>query len=169
MMTSGLPTVFDADALNLIAEDVSLKRALRPHHVITPHPGEAARLLGRALTEPIEDACALRTLNCQVVLKGTASVIPCGNRALLSASGGCGMAQGGSGDCLTGVIGALMAQRAALAGTSGLSGATLAECAAVGSELHGLAGELAQSRKGIRGMTAVDLVEALPEVFLRYE
>ena len=169
MMTSGLPTVFDADALNLIAEDVSLKRALRPHHAITPHPGEAARLLGRALTEPIEDACALRTLNCQVVLKGATSVIPCGNRALLSASGGCGMAQGGSGDCLTGVIGALMAQRAASAGASGLSGATLAECAAVGSELHGLAGELAQSRKGIRGMTAVDLVEALPEVFLRYE
>ena len=169
LMASGLPALFDADALNLIAEDASLKRALRPHHLITPHPGEAARLLGRVLTEPIDDAYALRTLNCQVVLKGAASVIPVGSRAAISASGGCGMARGGSGDCLAGIIGALMVQHAARSGAAGLTGAALAGCAAAGSELHGLAGEAAQTRHGIRGMTVSDIVEALPEVLMRYE
>ena len=167
LMACGLPALFDADALNLIADDASLKRALRPHHLITPHPGEARRLLGRALTDPIEDAYALRTMNCQVLLKGAASVIPVGGRAMISTSGGCGMARGGSGDCLSGIIGALMAQRAA--DRSGLSGPALAECAAVGSELHGLAGEAAQARLGIRGMTAMDIVGSLPQVLMRYE
>ena len=174
VLECGLPALFDADALNLIARDASLRKALRPHHLITPHPGEAARLLGRAVTEPIEDAFALRTLGCQVLLKGAATVIPVGGRAAISASGGCGMAKGGSGDCLTGVAASLMAQAQAASRGSGrfsggLTGAALAECAAVASELHGLAGALAQSRRGVRGMTAMDLIEALPEVFMRYE
>lgn len=166
LMGRGLPALFDADALNLIAADAALRRSFKPHHVITPHPGEAARLLGRAVTDPIEDAFALRTLNCQALLKGATSVIPVGGRAVLSASGGCGMAKGGSGDCLTGVVGSLMAQRAADGG--GLTGAALAECAAVGSEIHGVAGEIAQARYGVRGMTARDIVEALPEALMRY-
>lgn len=167
LLGCGLPAVFDADALNLIAEDAALKRAFRPHHLITPHPGEAARLLGRIVTDPLEDAFALKALRCQVLLKGATSVIPVRGAARLSASGGCGMAKGGSGDCLTGLVGALMAEASAHAG--GLSGAALAECAAAASELHGRAGELAQARYGARAMCAQDIVEALPEAFLEYE
>ena len=167
LMGCGLPALFDADALNLIAADASLRRAFKPHHLITPHPGEAARLLGRAITDPVEDAFALRTLHCQVLLKGATSVIPIRQQAVLSASGCSGMAKGGSGDVLCGVIGALMAPEAAASAT--LSGPPLARCAAIASELHGLAGELAQARKGVRGMTAMDIVEALPEVLKRYE
>ena len=168
MLSSGLPVLFDADALNLIAGDRFMQEnLLRPHHLITPHPGEAARLLGRAVIDPIKDALALRERQCQVLLKGATCVIPDKDRVYLSASGCCGMARGGSGDILAGIIGALLAERAA--GTGSLSGDAIAKCAAVGSEIHGLAGELAQKRYGARGMCSQDIVEALPEVWKRYE
>ena len=166
-LTCGLPAVFDADALNLIAEDAALRKALKSHHLITPHPGEAARLLGRIVSDPIEDAFALRTLHCQVLLKGATTVIPVRNRARLSASGCSGMACGGSGDCLTGLAGGLMAQ--AIAAGSILTGVPLAECASVASEIHGRAGELAQARFGARGMCAMDIADRLPDAFLSYE
>ena len=167
LLEYGLPAVFDADALNLIAADPALKALLRPHHLITPHPGEAARLLGRPVDDPVADAFALRELGCQVLLKGSASVVPVGNRAWISMSGCQGMAKGGSGDCLTGLAGALMAQTAARNG--GLSGDSLAECALAASELHGAAGEIAQAKLGSRGMCAEDIPEALPKALKRYE
>ena len=166
VLESGLPAVLDADALNLIAADDALRAALRPRHLITPHPGEAARLLGRRVTDPIEGALALRKLGCQALLKGATTVIPVADCPRLSASGGPGMAKGGSGDCLSGILGALVAQAAR---ASAPEGAALAHLAAVGSELHGLSGELAQSRQGVRGMLSRDLVCALPEVLKRYE
>jgi NAD(P)H-hydrate epimerase len=70
------------------------------------------------------------------------------------------MAKGGSGDCLSGIIGALMAQH---------GGADIDRCALAGCLLHGAAGELARERKGVRGMTPMDLIEALPEALRRYE
>ena len=167
LLESALPAAFDADALNLIAADAALRDLLQPHHLITPHPGEAARLLGRPLADPIEDALALRGLGCQALLKGATSVIPVDSRAVLSASGGAGMAKGGSGDCLTGLAGSLMAEWAA-AGREG-RGAARAELAAVASELHGRAGEIAQARRGVRGMCAMDIVEALPDALRAYE
>ena len=164
LLASGLPTLFDADGLNLIAAEPSLKAMLAPHHLITPHPGEAARLLGRRATDPVADAFALRALGCQALLKGATTVIPVGGAAVLSASGGCGMAKGGSGDALSGLAGGLMAQYAA--GGRPLAGEDLARCAAVASELHGRAGELAQAEVGPRGMTAQDLVAALPRALM---
>ncbi len=160
LLCQGLPVLFDADALNLIARSADLRGLLRPHHLVTPHPGEAARLLGRAAADPISDALALRSLGCQALLKGATTVIPVGGEVWLSMSGGPGMAKGGSGDVLTGLTGGLMAQYAALGGA--LTGEALARCAAVASELHGLAGELAQAEKGVRGMCAMDIAEALP-------
>ena len=159
LMDCGLPTLFDADALNLISEDEALKKRFRAHHLITPHPGEAARLLGRRVTDPIGDAFGLQALGCQTLLKGAATVVPVGDRALISASGCSGMARGGSGDCLSGLIGGLMAQ---------WPGGSLAMLAAVGSELHGVAGELACAEKGVYGMNALDIVEAIPGALKRY-
>ena len=164
MLTCGLPTLFDADALNLIARDDGLRALLRPHHLITPHPGEAARLLGRRATDPVSDALALSALGCQALLKGATSVIPVDGVARLSASGCQGMAKGGSGDVLAGLAGSLMAQCAA-SGVD-MTGAALAETAAAASELHGLAGELAQAKLGPMGMCAADIVEALPRALL---
>ena len=167
LLGCGLPALFDADALNLIAADGALRAMLRPNHVITPHPGEAARLLKRNASDPVADAQALKALGCQALLKGAATVIPLEGRAVLSASGAAGMAKGGSGDCLTGLLGGLTAERAA-AGLE-VSGAALGELSAVASEIHGKAGELAQAKRGVRGMCAMDIVEALPEAFRYYE
>ena len=163
VLSCGLPALLDADGLNLISEDDGLKALLRPHHLITPHPGEAARLLGRPMRAPLADAMALRELGGQALLKGAATVIPVGRRTVISVSGTCGMAKGGSGDCLSGIIGALMAQ----AGRD-VTGEALAMCAAVGSELHGVAGEIACAARGVRGMLPLDLIEALPEALMRY-
>ncbi len=166
LLTCERPLLLDADALNLIAASDRLKSMLRPHHLLTPHPGEAARLLRRRPADPIGDAFALRALGCQALLKGATTVVPVGEQAVLSASGGCGMAKGGSGDCLSGLIGGLMAQ---LSAKGSLSGDRLALCAALGSEIHGHAGELAQARFGPRGMCAGDLVDALPQALRDYE
>ena len=166
LLESGIAALFDADGLNLIAADGDLKALLRPHHLITPHPGEAARLLGRPLSDPLADATALTGLGCQALLKGATSVIPVGGESWLSASGCAGMAKGGSGDALTGLTGGLMAQLAA-AGTP-MTGVRLAKCAAIASEIHGRAGELAQERVGVRGMCAEDLIDALPEALRSY-
>ena len=163
VLSCGLPALLDADGLNILSESEALKALLRPHHLLTPHPGEAARLLGRRVENPIEDALELKALGAQVLLKGAATVIPLGDRPLVSISGTSGMAKGGSGDCLSGVIGALMAQH------KGASGDALALCAAVGSELHGLAGEKACQRRGMRGMTPLDMIDALPEVLKPYD
>ena len=167
LVDCGLPVLFDADGLNLIAGNPNLRKRLGPHHLITPHPGEAARLLGRAVDDPIADALALNALGCQALLKGAATVVPVGGAPWISASGGCGMAKGGSGDALTGLAGGLMAQCAA-AGTA-MTGEALAACAAYASEIHGRAGELAQRRLGPRGMCALDLVSALPDALRDYE
>ena len=164
LLECGLPALFDADGLNLIAEDPALKALLRPHHLVTPHPGEAARLLGRRVADPLADALALNGLGCQALLKGATTVIPVNGTPWLSASGSAGMAKGGSGDVLTGLAGGLMAQYAA----APLTGVPLAICAAVASELHGRAGELAAAKVGVRGMCASDLVDALPEALKEY-
>jgi NAD(P)H-hydrate epimerase len=163
LLESGIPGLFDADGLNLIAANDALKALLRPHHLITPHPGEAARLLGRPVADPLADALALNGLGCQALLKGATSVIPVAGQPWLSASGSAGMAKGGSGDVLTGLTGGLMAQYTVAAP---LTGVRLAQCAAFASELHGRAGEIAEAKLGVRGMCAEDLIDALPEAMM---
>ena len=158
VLASGLPAVVDADALNLLAAHREMQALLRPHHVITPHPGEAARLMDRLDTgDPIGAARALNDLGATVLYKGASTVVCApGESVFVSASGCCGMARGGSGDILSGILGALLADP--MLTQPGL-------CAALASELHGLAGERAQSRYGSRSMNAADILEFLPEVF----
>jgi NAD(P)H-hydrate epimerase len=152
ILESGLPAAVDADALNLLAENRELLSRLKPYHVLTPHPGEAARLTGGAQPDLIEGARALRALGATAILKGPTSVIA-GEEIHLSLSGTPGMARGGSGDALTGILGALLAQRI-----------PPEKAAWVADELHGLAGERAAEKFGVVSMMATDLVECLPEV-----
>jgi len=112
-VVSALPMVIDADALNLLAE---APRALSPGRVLTPHPGEAARLLGCTVADIQHDRfAAVRTMakrfSASVVLKGAGSLIadPDGSVAVCP-WGNPGMASAGMGDVLTGVIAALLAQ-----------------------------------------------------------
>lgn len=162
LLRSGLPGVIDADALNIISENPELKRLLKSHHVITPHPGEAARLLGRKCEDPVSDAHTLFELGCSVVLKGASRVIEGKHLRAISTSGANGMARGGSGDVLTGLLGGLLAAK-----TPCIPDPPPDVTAAVACEIHGLAGELAHAKYG-RAMNAADIIEFFPEVFKRY-
>lgn len=145
--------VIDADALNLLAKHPEVR--VGANTVITPHPGEAARLEGVSIAEitasVLESAQELaQRMGAVVVLKGATSVITDGEEVTLNLTGCPGMAKGGSGDVLTGVIAALMAQ-----------GLSPYEAASAGAFLHGRAGERAQEKHGERAMTALHLAHAL--------
>ncbi len=153
VLTSGLPAVIDADALNLLSASGALRSLLAPRHLITPHPGEAARLVPGLSGDPLERAKKLRELGAAALYKGAVTVIAGEKGCCLTTSGCSGMAKGGSGDVLTGMVGALLAQ--------GLPAETAGWLA---SEAHGLAGEAAERRKGSCAMTALDQIDALCEV-----
>ncbi len=151
VLDAGKPLVADADALNLIANtDFS-----RPDSVITPHPGEAARLLDESTAEVQGDRVAsVRALaeryGATAVLKGAGSLISAGSAApWLCVRGNPGMAAPGMGDALTGIVAALMAQ--------GFSAELAAIC---GVEIHARAGDLAAA-SGQRGLIASDLIAEL--------
>jgi NAD(P)H-hydrate epimerase len=148
---TGLPLVIDADGLNLLAE----RPDRRPSRILTPHPGEAARMLGTSAAEVQADRVgALRQLEARyggtVVLKGAGSLVSSASgKPWISMSGNPGMASAGMGDVLTGIIAGLLAQ-----------GLDAEEAAALGVELHAVAGDCAAS-SGERGILASDLIEEL--------
>jgi len=159
VLESGIPAAVDADALNILAEHHELFPLLRKKHVLTPHPGEARRLLPDLNpADPVAAARALSDLGATALYKGAACFISDGADAYVSRSGCCGMARGGSGDVLSGILGSLLAEQ---------SDRSHALTAALASEIHGLAGELAQEKYGPRGMNALDITEFLPEVLPR--
>ncbi|MGI4861490.1 MAG: NAD(P)H-hydrate dehydratase [Janthinobacterium lividum] len=163
VLALALPTIIDADALNLIAADPDLAARVRAqgrHLVLTPHPGEAARLLG-ITTKEIEadrlDALArlVRTYACTVVLKGSGTLIAAPDgRIAINPTGNSGLATGGTGDVLSGVVGAFLAQHlapfdAALAATW-IHGRAAEDLAAAGAGPAGLtAGELAPAMRSL--------------------
>ncbi|WP_369981012.1 NAD(P)H-hydrate dehydratase [Xanthomonas bundabergensis] len=150
-LAAELPLVIDADALNLLAQS---PRAL-PNAVLTPHPGEAGRLLGISTAEVQHDRfAAAATLaeryQAAVVLKGAGSIVAApGQLPRVIAAGNPGMAVGGMGDLLTGVIAALRAQ-----------GLAAFDAASVGALLHAAAGDRAAA-EGQRGLLPSDLLPAL--------
>lgn len=154
LLASGRPLLLDADALTLVADRGV---ALPPGCVLTPHPGEAARLLAVGVPRIQADRPgAARALanrhEAVVVLKGAGTVIDDGSRRHVCGAGNPGMATAGAGDVLSGVIGALRGQ--------GLDAATAA-CAGVLA--HALAGD-AVARRGQRGLLASEIAHALPTV-----
>lgn len=171
--TLAKPLVLDADALNLAAQDdrfwaESASRQQRQHWVITPHPGEAARLLATTTGQVQADRFAAITqlqmlTGTQCLLKGAGSLLAFATEADSSpgsvnqidvcTEGNPGMASGGMGDVLTGVIAALMAQ--------GLSSADALRC---GVCAHGEAADQAVAATGERGLLATDLLRWLPRV-----
>lgn len=165
LLASGLPSVLDADALNLLASGARLPEGARV--VITPHPGEAARLLGTTVAAIQEDrvraALELAAVSGGVaVLKGAGTVVAGqGSRLALCPVGGPALATAGTGDVLSGIIGALLAVRSAQADGPALEQMWDAACAGV--FVHGLAGDIAASRLGEHSVGASDVVECLPE------
>lgn len=148
--------VIDADALNLLAQmdtgTLDLSRC-----VLTPHPGEAARLLDASISAIIADAVKSaeqlhQRYGAAVVLKGAASVLVTGEGAAVNVLGTSAMGKGGSGDALTGVLCALLAQWKHGRQPEGLLAVMQGACG-----LHGLAGCAAEKRLGSRGVLATDL------------
>lgn len=147
------PAIWDADALNLLAID----RRSAENRVITPHPGEAATLLGCSAADiqanrPAALASLVEQYGGTAVLKGAGSLISSGSVPYLCTSGNPGMASPGMGDVLTGIIAALIAQ-----------GLDPGQAAAVGVEVHARAGDRAATG-GERGMMASDLMAELRAV-----
>lgn len=154
-----LLVILDADALNVIARHprLLLKRENKDKIIMTPHPGEMSRLLGRSIDSIQADRSAAAKLaakkfNAIVVLKGHGTVVASADgRSYANKTGNPGMASGGMGDVLTGMIAGLIGQ-----------GFSTYDAAVVGVHLHGLAGDLAAKEKGEAGLIASDLVSMIP-------
>jgi len=156
------PAVVDADALTALAGHLERLPGAPAARCLTPHPGEMARMLGATIAEVQRDRIATvrqfaTAWHAHVVLKGATSVIglPDGI-VLLNPTGNPGMASGGTGDVLTGILGAFLAR--GLAAGDALASAVY---------LHGLAGDVAAERYGQESLVAGDVIEALPEAFRR--
>jgi len=162
LAAEGAPAVLDADALNLVAAEPGLWAARRRESVLTPHPGEASRLLGTTTAAVQADRVgAARDLaerhGCPVVLKGAATLVAePGAPVVLVPVGNPGMATAGTGDVLAGVLGAFLAR--------GLDPGMAARIAAY---VHGVAGDLAAEAGGEEGLMAGDVVAAIPEAVRR--
>jgi len=156
------PVTVDADGLNALVGDLDVLSKVEGPVVLTPHPGEMSRLTGVASAEIV--ANPERTANdfaaehgVVVALKKHATVVADGTRVFVNDTGNPGMATAGSGDVLTGVIGALLAQ-----------GLSAFEAAALAVHLHGWAGDLARDAKGEVSLIASDLLDYLPAAFVQY-
>jgi len=159
--TVELPMVLDADALNIIAENRdSLAPAAGPR-IFTPHPGEMSRLLGCSIKElqdnrvkAAETGCRIYSKDrndCIMILKGTGTVVTSsGGITHINTSGNPGMATGGMGDVLTGIIGALLCQNL-----------SPGDASVAGVYLHGMAGDKLYEQNGF-GYTATELIDKLP-------
>jgi NAD(P)H-hydrate epimerase len=156
------PMVVDADALTALADHLDVLRGAHAARVLTPHPGEMARLLGGAVADVQRDRVGVARgfaskHGVHLVLKGAGTLIasPDG-RVVVNPTGNAGMASGGTGDVLTGILGALLAR-----------GIDAARAAPAAVYLHGLAGDVAAERVGEEALIASDVIEALGEAFRR--
>lgn len=153
-----LPMVFDADALNLLAENPTWLSFIPKGSILTPHIGEFKRLTGN-YTNPFDRSNAqiafAKKYNCYVLLKGKYSSIACPDGSLIfNPTGNPGMATAGSGDTLTGIITSFLAQ-----------GYSPFQSVIIGVYIHGLAGDLAAETLSEHAMIASNIIEYLPAAF----
>ena len=148
------PVILDADGINLVAAHKDVLRGRTGITVITPHEGEFARLVGPVGNNRIAAATeAANDLGVIVLLKGHETVITDGNVCYVNTTGNPGMAVGGSGDVLAGVITALIGQ-----------GVSQLEAAACAAWLHGAAGDICAKEIGMYGMLPSDMLNVLPRL-----
>jgi NAD(P)H-hydrate epimerase len=160
---SDIPIVLDADGLNAFEGETNKLSGKNRLLVITPHPGEMARLVGSSVADVQKDRLAVarkfaREHELIIVLKGNRTLVVQPNgEAWVNTTGNPGMSTGGTGDILTGMVAGMIAQHG--------NDALLAVCAAV--HLHGLAGDVMRESVGEHSMVATDLLRGLPEAFRR--
>ncbi len=161
---SGIPLVIDADGLNALAGNTEVFKQRQVPIVLTPHPGEMARLTGKSIAEIQSHRLAIARQyalewGVTLVLKGNKTVVadPAGN-LFVNIIGNPGMATAGSGDVLCGIITGLIAQ-----------GLKATEAAVAGVYLHARCGDQVAEHKGQRGLVAGDLIAALPDILMAFE
>ncbi|VGO15812.1 Bifunctional NAD(P)H-hydrate repair enzyme Nnr [Pontiella desulfatans] len=157
---SAVPVVLDADAITVLADHVDSIKSAKCPVVLTPHPGEFAALFGLKVDDVQEDRfgmarMAADKLGATIVLKGAGTLVATpGQPIAINLTGNPGMAAGGSGDVLAGIIAGLVAQ-----------GIAPFEAACAGVWLHGRAGDLAAAEKAQASLIATDLIEKIPDAF----
>ncbi len=150
--------VLDADALNIISENKTWLSFIPKESILTPHPKEFERLTEKASND-YERLDLLRQFSIRfgiyVVLKGAHTAVACPDgKIFFNSTGNPGMAKGGSGDVLTGIITSLLAQ-----------GYRTDDAAVLGVYVHGLAGDIAAHKQGEQSMLATDIIDNLGEAF----
>jgi hydroxyethylthiazole kinase-like uncharacterized protein yjeF len=159
LQNSKVPVIIDADGLNALARDLSALDSRKTPVILTPHPGEMARLLGSSTAQVQADRLGLAEKaaadwGVTLVLKGANTIVACPDgRTYINPTGNPGMATAGSGDVLCGIIAGLAAQ-----------GIEPGAAAAVGVYLHGAAGDRALGDRGAQALIAGDLLDYLPAV-----
>ncbi|MDP2167091.1 MAG: NAD(P)H-hydrate dehydratase [Thermodesulfovibrionales bacterium] len=161
---TAVPSVIDADAVNVLGKD--FLKNLRQPFILTPHPGEMARLTGAGAKhiekDRIKTAISFvkdiisgnKGADCTLVLKGAPTITAGGGEIYINTTGNPGMAKAGTGDVLTGMIAAFLAQ-----------GLEPVRAAVSGVYMHGLAGDMAASKTGFHSLLASDIIDAIPEAF----
>ena len=147
------PVVLDADGINVMAAHKDILRGRTNPTILTPHAGEFARLGGRAEDRQTAAEDMARDLGCIMLLKGYNTVITDGTETYINPTGNPGMAVGGSGDVLSGIIVSLLGQ-----------GIAPLEAVAIGAWLHGAAGDICAKDIGQYGMLPSDMVNVLPRL-----
>lgn len=155
------PLVLDADGLNALSESPDLISKYKNDMILTPHPGELSRLIQKTNQEILDDRIEIARQTAQswgqiLVLKGSPTIVADkSGEVYINTTGNAGMATGGSGDVLTGIIAGLLAQ-----------GMSAIHAAIAGVFIHGLAGDLAKGKFGEMGMIAGDILKYVPEAFI---
>lgn len=148
------PVVVDADGINVLKWHIDVLRERHAPTILTPHPGEFRRIYPQEQENRFNDAVAFaKEYGCILLLKGHRTIITDGECTFENATGNAGMATGGSGDVLSGMIGALVGQ-----------GISPLQAAACGAWLHGAAGDLCSKKLGMYGMLPSDMLEVLPRL-----
>lgn len=158
-----VPLLIDADGINALCMNIDVLKHTKADVVLTPHPKEMSRLCSLSVEEIQSDRAGIaqkfaREYNAVVVLKGKDTVVTDGERVYINPTGNSGMAKGGSGDVLSGIIASLMAQ-----------GVALFEAACSGVYIHGLSGDLAAENLTKTAMLPRDIIEYIPHAFRSIE
>ncbi len=160
---SKVPVILDADGINSVIPNIDVLRDSKAPVILTPHPGEMARLVNESVgyvqANRIDVAKAFaKEYACVVVLKGANTVISDGNRVFVNTTGNPGLAMGGTGDLLTGMLASFVAQ--------GIEPLAAAQCAVY---IHGLCGDITAKEISVRGMTVFDMLELLGALMSKFE
>ncbi len=157
-----LRMVMDADGLNNLSGIKNWPEKLKAKLILTPHPGEMKRLWKGLFREPLPTDRKQQALrfaqrtNTTIVLKGSGTVVTDGNKFYINKTGNAGMATAGSGDCLTGIIAALIGQKL-----------DDFDAAVLGAYIHGSAGDIAAEKFGQVSLIATDIIDSLGSAFKR--